>query len=134
MRKIIENYSNYSISEDGEIVNIKFNRPLVPHLNSQGYLEVQLSKDGKCKTKLIHRLVAQAFIPNPNNLPQVHHIDDDRQNCNVDNLKWGTNKENLKQRDNKVGRGKISKIKILKFYKSKDYKDIDDFVRKIIML
>lgn len=60
-----------------------------------GYLYVNLWKDGKMKHYTIHRLVSQAFIPNPNNLPQVNHIDENKENNCVDNLEWVTCKENL---------------------------------------
>ena len=54
------------------------------------YMEVNLSKNNKVTHYLIHRLVAQAFIPNPNNLPQVNHKDENRENNRVDNLEWCT--------------------------------------------
>ena len=59
-----------------------------------GYLKVNLRKDRKEVTKRVHRLVAEAFIPNPKNLPQVNHKDCNRLNNNVDNLEWVTAKEN----------------------------------------
>ena len=64
-------------------------RILKPHLDGRGhYLEVGLHKDHKSKTTNIHRLVAEAFIPNPNNLPQVNHKDECKTNNMVDNLEW----------------------------------------------
>lgn len=59
-----------------------------------GYPCVSLRKDYAKKTKLIHRLVADAFIPNPNNYPVVNHKDENRSNCNVDNLEWCTQQYN----------------------------------------
>lgn len=58
------------------------------HLDHNGYKFVALFKDGKRKSIKIHRIVAMAFIPNPNNLPQVNHIDENKINNNVDNLEW----------------------------------------------
>lgn len=58
------------------------------HLDSCGYEMVQLRKDGAIKHMSIHRLVATAFIPNPNNLPQVNHIDEVRNHNTIDNLEW----------------------------------------------
>lgn len=62
--------------------------------NYGGYLGVALCKNGRYKQKLLHRLVAEAFIPNPDNLPCVNHKDENRQNNRVKNLEWCTHKYN----------------------------------------
>ena len=67
---------------------------LKPFKNPKGYQLVKLYKNKHKCTKKIHRLVAEAFIPNKNNLPQVNHIDGNKMNNNVNNLEWCTNKEN----------------------------------------
>ena len=66
---------------------------------SRGYVHVNIKVDGKFITKSVHRLVAQTFIPNPNNLPQANHKDCDRANNNVDNLEWCTREENIAYRE-----------------------------------
>lgn len=63
---------------------------------SKGYLVVSLSKENKHKNYKIHRLVAETFIPNPNNYPQVNHIDGDKHNNNINNLEWCSCKQNIK--------------------------------------
>lgn len=64
-------------------------------LNSDGYPTVKLSKDGKSTRIAVHRLVAVAFVPNPNGLLEVNHIDFDRANAKADNLEWVTHKDNV---------------------------------------
>lgn len=63
--------------------------------NGFGYLHLQLSKDGTNTTIRIHRLVAEIFIPNPNNLPEVHHKDGNKINNHISNLVWSTTKDNI---------------------------------------
>lgn len=73
---------------------ISFGRILKPNKIWNGYLQVTLCVDGKRYQRLIHRLVAEAFIPNPSNLPQVNHRDFDRANNAANNLEWCTAGEN----------------------------------------
>jgi hypothetical protein len=67
---------------------------LKPQKHRGGYRFVTLCKDGKTRTELIHRLVANAFLPNPEGKPQVNHKDGDKTNNAVDNLEWVTSSEN----------------------------------------
>ena len=69
-------------------------KPIKPMICSNGYLELQASVEGKRRIFMIHRLVAQYFIPNPNNLPEVNHKDENPQNNCADNLEWCTPKYN----------------------------------------
>lgn len=74
-------------------VRVSRGKILTPSLND-GYLFVSLCNKCKYKTKYVHRLVAEAFIPNPNNLPQINHKDETRDNNRVDNLEWCDSKYN----------------------------------------
>lgn len=65
-------------------------------IHTAGYLVADLYKENESKTFFVHRLVAQAFISNENNLPQVNHIDGNKENNRVENLEWCTNQENQK--------------------------------------
>ena len=84
--KDIRNYENmYAITDDGRVWSYKTNKFLTPWLN-RGYLQVSLYNNGIEKKFSIHRLVAEAYIPNPDNKPQVNHKDEDRTNNTVENL------------------------------------------------
>ena len=89
---------NYEISNLGKIRNKKTNRIIKPDKEEKGYCRLTIKLNGKKKHYAVHRLVAIAFIPNPNNLPQVDHIDNDKSNNRVDNLRWVSNKENSQYR------------------------------------
>ena len=105
--KDIPNYEGiYQVSNLGNVRDIITDRHRKPKnltLNHRsGYYSVMLCKDKTQKNVLVHRLVAQSFIPNPQNKPQVNHIDGNKQNNCVDNLEWCTAKENL-QHASKMG-------------------------------
>jgi hypothetical protein len=85
---------NYCVSNIGQIFSMHTNKMLKPNISRNGYVYVVLSDGGKLTTKKIHRLVAETFIPNPNNLPQVNHIDGNKSNNAAINLEWVTAKEN----------------------------------------
>lgn len=84
----------YEVSNMGRVRNVKKSNILCGHPDKKGYLRVCLHKDGKQKIFKIHRLVAMAFIPNPSNLPQVNHKDENKANNCVENLEWCNNKYN----------------------------------------
>ena len=70
-------------------------RLLTPQRDTRGYKHVSLRKEGKSKHKRVHRLIALAFIPNPENKPEVNHIDGNKMNNGIDNLEWSTHSENI---------------------------------------
>ena len=101
-----------------------------------GYIQVNLSYNGKLYKKYVHRLVAQAFIPNPDNLPEVNHIDEDKTNNRVDNLEFCDHKYNLnfgtariRERDTKIKNGYwtgLSEKEYKKKYSKKYYQENKD--------
>ncbi len=99
--KDIEGYEElYQVSNLGRVKSLNYNKTskskiLSPRKNKTRYLSVCLFKNKKCKAFYIHRLVAQAFIPNPNNYPCINHKDENPNNNNVDNLEWCTHKYNM---------------------------------------
>lgn len=102
----IPNYDGYQVSNLGRLKSlekkiwnghqyiIRKEKILKGRINTKGYIKYALYQNKKPKNLSIHRLVAEAFIPNPDNLPQINHIDGNKQNNCVDNLEWCTNGEN----------------------------------------
>lgn len=96
----INDNSKYEISNFGRIrkINKDYRSPKYTYLKLgklKPYYNISLTINSKQKTYLVHRLVAQTFIPNPNNFPQVSHIDGNKGNNKVDNLEWCTSKQNI---------------------------------------
>lgn len=92
--KIIETVGgNYQISNRGRLKNRR-GRLNTPYRNKDGYMVFKFSVDGVKIRKFIHRLVALAFLPNPENKPEIHHKDHNKENNNVENLMWVTTYEN----------------------------------------
>lgn len=96
--KDIEGYEGlYQISSNAEVRKIKPNgeyKILKSSIGGSGYPRVSLRNDKKSKMMLLHRLLAKAFIPNPNNLPCINHKDENPLNCSLQNLEWCTYKYN----------------------------------------
>lgn len=93
-KKRIKDFENYYIYSDGRVQNCNTNHFLKYTSDKRGYLKVRLYKDKHQYTFLVHRLVALAFLPNPNNYPQVNHKDENKHNNDISNLEWCTVKYN----------------------------------------
>lgn len=111
--KDIKNYDNYMVSNLGRVKSLNYNRTgkervLKPSKDKDGYLIVGLYKNGKGKTHKIHRLVAETFIPNPENKPCIDHINTDKTDNRVENLRFVTQYENM---NNEISKKKMSEAK-----------------------
>lgn len=84
----------YQISNFGKVYNTKAGRFLKGGLSSSGYMRVVLTINGKRVYKNIHRLIAEAFIPNPDNLPFINHINEEKTDNSIENLEWCTQEHN----------------------------------------
>ena len=92
---IIVNNDEFDIREDGRVY--KNGKLLKTRVNGRGYLVLTLKIEGRLKSIKLHRLIAKKFLPNSNNLPIVMHLDNNKLNPHVSNLKWGTFTENTRQ-------------------------------------
>jgi len=94
----IKGFENYEIDVWGNVFNKKRKKFLKPQL-IDGYLRVELCKDGKRKNLFVHRLIALHFIENPDNLDFVDHIDRNKLNNDLSNLRWATRSQNNRNKD-----------------------------------
>ena len=100
MRKPIKGFEGlYEVDDLGNVYSVRRNKIMSPVIINSGYYTVKLSKNKILTRYLIHRLVAQAFLDNPDNLPCVNHKDEDKTNNSVDNLEWCTYQYNNSYND-----------------------------------
>ena len=92
---------DYIVSSDGKVYSTSnagsswYHKEISQRANYDGYMQITVGKDGNRSQYRVHRMVAEAFIPNPDNLPEVNHKDCNRANNCVDNLEWCTHKYNV---------------------------------------
>lgn len=107
----------YEVSDTGLVRSLKFGktRILKPRKHRDGYLFVRLCKDGKVRQMLVHRLVALAFIPNPQNLDTVNHKNEDKHNNNISNLEWMTltDNQNYGTRNKRIAEARSKQVQQL---------------------
>ena len=93
--EIIKNFEDYEVSTTGLVRNRHTNKVLATSKLRNGYMNIKLYKDFKQKNLLLHRVIATAFIPNPDNLKTVNHKDSNRANNDLSNLEWCTQSDNV---------------------------------------
>ena len=140
----VEGFERYSISSIGQVRNDKTGRILKQNIREEGYCYIQLSGENK-KHFRVHRLVALAFIPNPNEYPYVNHIDGDKENNCIENLEWCTQLHNtqslntkkrfgcIRPRPNDLFLAEVSILGVRYLFTSKDRENCEDWLnaRKI---
>ena len=124
---IIFDFPNYEVFEDGSVFSHKNQVYLKPQNNGNGYLKVNLYKNGKMHQYYVHKLIATTFIPNPNNFKYVDHIDRDKTNNSITNLRWCSASENTNNVANKK-RYSISRKGAIHYSKDIILKIQEDFL------
>lgn len=104
-------FDRYEVSDCGLVRNKESGKLLKTFVNDKGYEIVSLWIDQRDKKFRVHRLVAEAFIPNPENKSQINHIDGNKLNNHKNNLEWSTNSENIMHRYYSLGLGLIRKVR-----------------------
>ena len=129
--KDIEGYDGlYQVSSWGRVKNSRTDMVLKGVKDKDGYLRIGLYKNGK-RIYRVHRLVAQAFIPNPENKSQVNHIDENKENNYVENLEWVTAKENLNYGTRNLRASKLLSKPIICIEKGVEYSSGKECARQM---
>lgn len=120
----------YQITKSGEVWTVLRKKWMKSYVGKSGVLQLNLRKDGKATQHSVHRLVAITYIDNTENKPQVDHIDGNKQNNHVDNLRWCTNEENQQFRWKQGNHGKHAAAKKIE-WAGKEYPSIGALARYI---
>jgi len=132
--QILYGRNNYFITRDGRVKNIETNTYLTNWLDGQGYYCVKINQNRKQKNLKIHRLLAIAFIPNPENKLTVDHIDRNPKNNNLNNLRWATQSEQNINKRQHLNKHNINKYIVKYFGTKKNQKKYPNYIRYNVMI
>ena len=93
--RVVAEFPSYEVSDHGEVRNIKRGNILKPRIDKNGYYTISFKIKEKTVNRTVHRMVAKAFIQNPENLPEVNHLDGEKLDNRKSNLEWATESENM---------------------------------------
>lgn len=110
-------FENYDIFKDGSIISLYTGKKMKPQLDRYGYYYIPLVINGKSKKMKVHRLVCMAYIPNPENKPQVNHKNGIKTDNRVENLEWATASENTKHMFDNLSSANIVRKALSKAHK-----------------
>ena len=119
---LVNNYEDYVIFSTGKVYSKKHKKFIKPHISNQGYLRIEISKNNNPKKYFVHRLIAEHFIENLYNLPSIDHIDRNKLNNDISNLRWSSRTlQNINkniQKNNKTGTIGVYFHKIKNIYRA----------------
>ena len=122
----IKDFEDYAITDKGEVISYKYKKPkkLKTFISGSGYEQIKLCKNNKTYHKQIHRLVAEAFLKNEFNLPEVNHKDHNQLNNNLENLEWISRSGNMEH--SRMGfKRHFHKCKIINLENNKEIKEFE---------
>lgn len=120
MEVLIKGLDHHTVTEHGVVTNQKTGTVLTPNIRKNGYYLMTIWEQNKCYKKYLHRILAEAFIPNPEHKRTVNHKDGNKLNNNLSNLEWATHSENISHAHRtglNKGRGILSNEQIKEAYK-----------------
>ena len=130
--KDIKGYEGlYAATSCGKIYSYRAKKFLKPRKDRGGYLLENLYKDSKMKTYTIHRLITETFLPNPDNLPEVNHIDEDKTNNALSNLQWISHKDNINYGTGKERAAKSCQKKVICIETQEVFDSIKDAAKAV---
>ena len=133
----MKQYNGVEVDENLNFYNARTHKRLTPYIGTDGYVALSFKKNKGDRRNFhirVHNVVANCFIPNPNNYKYINHIDGDKTNYSIDNLEWVTNAQNVKKGYQQNNNNYIPKNKIIIVYNDsfyKEYKSLRELAKEL---